>query len=55
MAASAVFGPQKGADPDMVTRLDRNLRHLSEVIRQDLGREIADLPGAGAAGGMEPV
>ena len=40
--ASAVFGPQKGADPDMVTRLDRNLRHLSEVIRQDLGREIAD-------------
>ena len=50
--ASAVFGPQKGADPDMVTRLDRNLRHLSEVIRQDLGREIADLPGAGAAGGM---
>lgn len=48
--ASAVFGPQKGADPDMVTRLDRNLRHLSEVIRQDLGREIADLPGAGAAG-----
>lgn len=36
----------------MVTRLDRNLRHLSEVIRQDLGREIADLPGAGAAGGM---
>lgn len=50
--ASAVFGPQKGPDPDMVTRLDRNLRHLSEVIRQDLGREIADLPGAGAAGGM---
>ena len=50
--ASAVFGPQKGADPDMVTRLDRDLRHLSEVIRQDLGREIADLPGAGAAGGM---
>ena len=50
--ASAVFGPQKGADPEMVTILDRNLRHLSEVIRQDLGREIANIPGTGAAGGM---
>lgn len=43
--ASAVFGPQKGADPEMVTILDRNLRHLSEVIRQDLGREIANISG----------
>lgn len=50
--ASAVFGPQKGADPEMVTILDRNLRHLSEVIRQDLGREIANISGTGAAGGM---
>lgn len=36
----------------MVTILDRNLRHLSEVIRQDLGREIANISGTGAAGGM---
>lgn len=50
--ASAVFGPQKGADPEMVRRLDGNLRHLAEVIRRDLGTEILDLPGAGAAGGM---
>ena len=50
--ASAVFGPQKGAGPDMVAKLDRNLWNLSEVIRQDLGMEIADTPGAGAAGGM---
>ena len=50
--ASAVFGPQKGADPEMVRRLDGNLRHLAEVIRRDLGAEILDLPGAGAAGGM---
>lgn len=50
--ASAVFGPQKGADPELVRRLDGNLRHLAEVIRRDLGAEILDLPGAGAAGGM---
>ena len=50
--ASAVFGPQKGADPEMVRRLDGNLRHLAEVIRRNLDVEILDLPGAGAAGGM---
>jgi glycerate kinase len=50
--ASAVFGPQKGADEAMVARLDENLRHLAEVIHQDLGVEVMDLPGAGAAGGM---
>jgi glycerate kinase len=50
--ASAVFGPQKGADPAMAVRLDDNLRHLAEVIRRDLGTEILELPGAGAAGGM---
>ena len=50
--ASEVFGPQKGADPEMVRRLDGNLRHLAEVIRRDLDVEILDLPGAGAAGGM---
>lgn len=50
--ASAVFGPQKGADEAMVQRLDGNLRHLAEVIRRDLEVEIANLRGAGAAGGM---
>ena len=50
--ASVVFGPQKGAGPEAVARLDRNLRHLAEVIRRDLGTEILDLPGSGAAGGM---
>ena len=50
--ASAVFGPQKGADEAMVKRLDGNLRHLADVVRRDLGVGIADLPGAGAAGGM---
>lgn len=50
--ASAVFGPQKGATPEMVTALDHNLRHYSNVIKQQLGIEIVDVPGAGAAGGL---
>ena len=50
--AAAVFGPQKGADPAMVARLDAGLAHLADIARRDLGREIRDLPGAGAAGGM---
>lgn len=50
--ASAVYGPQKGADRAMVERLDLNLAHLAAVIRRDLGKDIAELPGAGAAGGM---
>ena len=50
--ASAVFGPQKGADSAMVERLDRNLEHLAFVIERDLGLQVKDVPGAGAAGGM---
>ncbi len=50
--ASAVFGPQKGAGPELVERLDRNLRHLADVIRRDLGKDILTLPGGDAAGGM---
>ena len=50
--ASAVFGPQKGADPETVRRLDANLFHLAEVIRRDLGTDVLDLSGGGAAGGM---
>lgn len=50
--AAQVFGPQKGADPAEVVRLDEGLSHLAGVIRRDLGLEVASLPGAGAAGGM---
>lgn len=52
MGASMVFGPQKGADESAIERLDQNLRHLAEVIRCDIGLEVDQLPGAGAAGGM---
>ena len=50
--AAAVFGPQKGADEAMVKLLDANLAHMAEMIKRDLGKDITDLPGAGAAGGM---
>lgn len=50
--ASAVFGPQKGADEDMVQELDQNLQHLADIIQKDLGKSIADTTGAGAAGGL---
>ncbi|MGE3819399.1 MAG: glycerate kinase [Isosphaeraceae bacterium] len=50
--ASAVYGPQKGADPAMIERLDRNLGRLADRIERDLGRDVRDLPGAGAAGGL---
>lgn len=50
--ASAVYGPQKGADPAMVAELDAALAHLAEIVRRDLGVDMADRPGAGAAGGL---
>ena len=50
--AAAVFAPQKGADEEMVRRLDEGLLHLAQQIRRDLDRDILQLPGAGAAGGM---
>ena len=50
--ASAVYGPQKGATPEMVAQLDAALAHLASVVRRDLGVEIDAIPGAGAAGGL---
>ena len=50
--ASSVYGPQKGATPDMVTDLDRGLRNLADVVERDLGCDILELPGSGAAGGL---
>lgn len=50
--AAHIFSPQKGADPAMVEVLDDGLRYLSDRIKTDLGREVAHVPGSGAAGGM---
>lgn len=48
--AAYIFGPQKGADEAMVTGLDENLRHLAALMEKQSGRDIASIPGAGAAG-----
>lgn len=50
--ASYIFGPQKGATEEMLPVLDENLKNLAEVIRRDLGKDVLDVPGAGAAGGL---
>ena len=50
--AAAVYGPQKGATPEMVARLDRGLARLAACVRDQLGVEIETPPGAGAAGGL---
>jgi glycerate kinase len=49
--ASYVYGPQKGADDQAVRELDQALARLAEVIERDLRKKVADVPGAGAAGG----
>ena len=50
--ASAIFGPQKGATPEVVKQLDKNLEHYAAIIERELGIKIATVPGAGAAGGL---
>ena len=50
--AAYVFGPQKGAGPDMVEFLDHQLRALDQVLQAQLGCRVAQIPGAGAAGGL---
>lgn len=50
--ASAIFGPQKGATPEIVKQLDDNLKHYAEIIRRDVGIDVEHIPGTGAAGGM---
>jgi glycerate kinase len=50
--AAAIYGPQKGASLVQVSELDCGLRHLARLCREQLGRDIEHLPGAGAAGGL---
>ncbi len=50
--ASAVFGPQKGATPDMARELDAALGRYADVVERFVRRAIRDVPGAGAAGGL---
>lgn len=50
--ASYIFGPQKGADEDMVKVLDKNLEHYGGIVEKFLNVSILQYPGAGAAGGL---
>ena len=50
--ASAVYGPQKGATPDMVKELDAALAHYGDLLKRDVGADVMNTPGAGAAGGL---
>lgn len=50
--AAYIFGPQKGADDEMVQRLDFNLKKFAERVRIELGKDVSDIPGGGAAGAM---
>ena len=51
LGASAVYGPQKGADEAAIQELDAALAHFAAVVERDLGKRVAEMPGAGAAGG----
>ncbi len=50
--AAHVYGPQKGATPEIVKELDANLRHFADVVQKQLGRDVSREPGSGAAGGL---
>jgi glycerate kinase len=50
--ASYVYGPQKGATREMVIKLDNNLKHLANIIKRDIKKDVENVKGAGAAGGL---
>ena len=50
--AAYIFGPQKGADAETVKQLDDGLRHFAEIALRDIGADISEIAGGGAAGGM---
>ena len=50
--AARIFGPQKGATAEMIEQLEAGMSNLAEVILRDLGQDVSNLPGAGAAGGL---
>mgnify|MGYP004705697715 FL=1 len=50
--ASAIFGPQKGATPELVQQLDKALAHYADIIHRDLDIDVLHIAGGGAAGGM---
>ena len=47
-----VFGPQKGASPETVARLEASLEHFADVVERDVGVDVRTMPGGGASGGL---
>lgn len=52
LGAARIYGPQKGATPEMVAQLDAGLSRLGQAVLKQFGTDILNLPGAGAAGGL---
>lgn len=50
--ATSVYGPQKGATPEMLEELEKNMTHFAEILQQEFEMNFADIPGSGAAGGL---
>ena len=50
--ASVIFAPQKGADSEMIAQLDANLTHYSDIITSTIKKDVSEVPGSGAAGGI---
>ena len=50
--ASYIFGSQKGASVEMIKILDNNLKHYAKVIKEQFGKDVLEIAGAGAAGGL---
>lgn len=50
--ASAIYGPQKGATPEMISLLDADLTHYADIVQQTYRKDVRDVAGAGAAGGL---
>jgi len=52
LGAAHVFAPQKGAGPDEIIQLDQGLIHFAGIVKRDIGIDVTELPGGGAAGGL---
>jgi glycerate kinase len=50
--ASVIFAPQKGADSEMIAQLDANLTHYSDILTSTIKKDVSEVPGSGAAGGI---
>ncbi|MBN2456608.1 MAG: glycerate kinase [Sedimentisphaerales bacterium] len=50
--AARIYGPQKGATPEMIEQLEKGLKHLANLVSLQLNKDIKNVPGAGAAGGL---